>query len=100
MIIQNLVIGKDAEGNDLKCGDICNYEIYGIRRTGMIVYSETIFTFMFQQMSETFPAIPMNCVNMETIEKVISFTGSRLNKRMPLRKQWKAIYNGNLYSLK
>lgn len=100
MIILNLVIGKDINGEDLKCGDICNYEVYGIRRTGMIVYSETIFTFMFQQLSENFQAIPMNCVNMETIEKVISITGSKLNRRMPLRKQWKAIYNGNLYNLK
>ena len=98
MILQNLIIGIDAQGKELKCGDICSYKYDNVERKGMIIYDEETYSFAFEQLDDKFPLILMSLVEFDTIKKNKNI--NQIINNYPNAKEWKEIYNNNLWAIK
>jgi|GEM_PF-5770661 len=98
MIIQNLIIGTDAQGKELRCGDICSYKYTNIESQGMIVYDEETYSFAFEQLDNKFPMILMSLVELDSIKRLKNI--NQITNNYSNAKEWKEIYNNNLWVIK
>lgn len=108
MIIPNLVVGKDKNGYDLKCGDLCNFKVNlhrpgyeGVIETmkGMIVYDEDSYAFAFETLDSFARILLIHRVEEDSIEKMFEASVDNF-KTIPNGKSWKSIYNKNVCTLK
>ena len=104
MIIPNLVVGKDVYGHDLKCGDICSFDIELERpkcgkniekMMGMIIYDEDSYAFAFETLDNYAPLLLMYCAELRSIEKLFSASLDNFDN-IPHGSDWKEIYNNNV----
>ena len=85
MVIQNMIVGKDRFGKELRCGDICSFQIRtdDAKKTkqelknlkGVIVYDEDSYGFMFETLDDRIPALLMHVVEYGSIEYEVSIKG-------------------------
>jgi len=94
MIIPNFLVGYDKEQVPLYSGDVVQFELCPDdwnedtkTLEGMIVYDEDVFGFAFYTLEDEYPAISMNCenINRSSLQKIIngvsldSFLGKQLH---------------------
>lgn len=85
MVMQNVIVGKDRLGKELRCGDICSFQIrrYNENKTkqelknlkGIIVYDEESYGFMFETLDDNIPMLLMHVVEYGSIEYEVSIKG-------------------------
>lgn len=73
------IIGFDKDSKKLLVGDICKFKIYDTECEGMIMYDYAEFAYIFKMEDSKFPAILMNKVDMDSIEKIINVAGTKVN---------------------
>lgn len=81
-MIQNMIVGRDRLGKELRCGDICSFQIImtGSRKSdeqlktmkGMIVYDDDYYGYMFVTLDDTAPMIAMHVAEQGSIEYEVS----------------------------
>lgn len=85
MVIQNMVVGKDRFGKELRCGDICSFqlrmdndkknkqELKNLK--GIIIYDEDAYAFAFETLDDRIPEILMYVAEYGSIEYEVSIKG-------------------------
>lgn len=100
MVIQNLIVGIDKHGKELRCGDICNFQlrVTGRRKDviknmkGVIVYDEDSYAFAFATLDESAPILLMHAVEYGSIEYEVSIQGNAFIERCNNGGLRKSIY--------
>jgi len=74
-------VGLDKNNIPLQIGDICKYTFNEKEYEGMINYDEEYFVFVFEMVSDDFPALFMNRADYLSIEKIISVWSTNINDK-------------------
>lgn len=101
--MMNHVVGKDADGKKIRCGDICSFEISLERKAGsleieemvgMVAYGENDYSYTFETLDDFAPSLYMSGAKAGTIRKLAGYGTGEFNKLFTEdeKKQWQGIY--------
>lgn len=114
MVIQNMIVGKDRHGKELRCGDICNFKVNSRGdkseiMKGVIVYDEDSYAFAFATMDDSAPLLYMHVAEYGSIEYEVTIKGDGFVERDgdgglrdatycddEISAKWHAIYRSHL----
>lgn len=99
MLLKNITIGKDKNGRNIHCGDICAFPATlndnGIIETktmlGMFVYDDATYTFAFATLDDTIPLLTYNIAKINRVEKMFDVNKYGFSG-IPNADKWKALY--------